>query len=101
MVRAKFRCSAKTERENCGSTTFSLDFYPVIGASEENKKFFSATPGGKLELHVVNHEAAKIFEPGKEYYVDITPAFVPVEVDAPAEQKCEPETPCCKQDTGA
>lgn len=90
MVRAKFRCSAKTERENCGGTTFSLDFYPVIGDSEENKKFFKATPGGKLELHVVNHEAAKIFEAGKEYYVDLTPVQT-------KEILPECDMPCCEK----
>jgi hypothetical protein len=91
MVRAKFRCSAKTERENAGTTTFSLDFYPVIGNSEENKKFFTATPGGKLELAVVNHEAAKIFEAGKEYYIDFTPVIEKI-VENP---NCD--MPCCEK----
>jgi hypothetical protein len=46
----------------------------VQGNNEENKKFFSATPSGKLEIGVMNPEAAKKFEVGISYYLDFTPA---------------------------
>ena len=46
----------------------------VYSGSEENKYFFSATPGGDISLFVVNPDVAAAFEAGKEYYVDFTPA---------------------------
>jgi len=47
---------------------------PVYSGSEENKQFFAATPGGSIMLHVVNEKGMAVFEEGKEYYVDFTPA---------------------------
>jgi hypothetical protein len=37
----------------------------------ENKKFWEFTPSGSFEMQAI-HEG--MFEPGKEYYIDITPA---------------------------
>ncbi len=81
MVRAKFYCATKIQRSNQphpaqteNPVYESFEFYPVTGGSEENKKFFSASPSGKLEIGVMNPEAAKQLEVGKEYYVDFTPA---------------------------
>jgi hypothetical protein len=45
--------------------------YPVSDGSEENKKFFAATPCGSLELSTMNGQP---FQAGKSYYVDFTPA---------------------------
>ncbi len=70
MTRCKFTCIEKTGNE-WGS---HIKMIPVYSASEENKKFFEATPSGMIELGVVNPEAAKQFEQGKEYYIDISPA---------------------------
>jgi hypothetical protein len=70
MVRAKFKVRSKTEFEQ---GTFSIEMFPVCGDSEENKKFFKWTPCGELKLQTVNPDAAKNLEPGKEYYIDITP----------------------------
>jgi hypothetical protein len=80
-VRAKFRL---VEWKNCEGYTYdetgkghpcivsSLVFVPVSGSSPENKKFWSATPSGRIELGIVNPEAAKEFNLLKEYYVDFT-----------------------------
>jgi hypothetical protein len=68
MVRAKFVCSYKNSSEN------DISLSPVYSGSEENKAFFSATPGGRIDLFIINPEVAKQFERGKEYYVDFTPA---------------------------
>jgi tRNA U54 and U55 pseudouridine synthase Pus10 len=51
---------------------FSIKLFPVINGSAENETFFKYTPGGELNLAVVNIEAAKQFEVGKEYYIDIS-----------------------------
>jgi hypothetical protein len=50
---------------------------PVYGKGDpnhENTKFWQASPSGKLELGCVNLAAAEMFELGREYYVDLTPA---------------------------
>jgi len=72
-VRGKFKCSEVAQVEG-GTNRVSL--YPVVSGSEENKQFFKWSPGGKIELAVVNPDTAALFEPGKEYYVDFTPAEV-------------------------
>lgn len=66
MVRAKFKLVLK-ENSN-------LEFMPVYAGSEENKKFFEATPSGHIKLYVVNREALDQFSQGAEYYVDFVPA---------------------------
>lgn len=65
-VRCKFVCSFKEGQ--------SVHFSPVYSGSEENKRFFQATPGGQIAFYTVNEAALNQFEQGKEYYVDFTPA---------------------------
>ena len=70
-VRCKFKCVKKSIMEgNVGS----VEMAPVTSGSEENQKFFKWTPWGKLEFGSINEEAMKQFEPGKEYFIDISPA---------------------------
>ena len=56
----------------------SVTLVPVTSGSEENKKFFDATPSGKLELTISSTAAESLgLDAGKissEFYVDITPA---------------------------
>lgn len=47
---------------------------PVSGGTPENETFFAASPAGELRLTIDNPAGAEIFELGKEYYVDFTPA---------------------------
>lgn len=71
-VRAKFKCTSKTTALNYrGQTIYSYKFNAVVDGSEENKSFFEATPSGSLELGTVKDD---VFELGKEYYLDFTPA---------------------------
>jgi hypothetical protein len=69
-IRAKFRVDERAERVNGGKVILS----PVIDGSEENKKFFLYTPYGKIEMGTVNEDAIKEFTPGREFYIDFTPA---------------------------
>jgi hypothetical protein len=43
----------------------------VTSGSAENKEFFVATPQGTLEVTTI---VDAVFEPGKEYFIDITEA---------------------------
>ena len=70
MVRAKFKCEQVITFES-GAT---VKLHPVHEGSEENEEFYKYTPGGELSLMTINLQAAKQFIPGKEYYIDITPA---------------------------
>lgn len=83
-VRAKFRCISVTTQEGSrpsadGKTyetcpALTVKFAAVYGNDQnhENRKFWSATPSGTIEMQVMNQDAAKQFQYGKEYYVDFT-----------------------------
>lgn len=73
MVRAKFRCTSITKKEGWSGHKFlhAAKFTAITGGSEENEKFFAATPSGSLEVDTV---VPDIFEVGKAYYVELTPA---------------------------
>ena len=73
-VRAKFRCDSITRREGYqkGTEVQDIKFHPVMGGSEENTAFFTASPSGEIILGCANAEAAKLFDIGKEYYIDFT-----------------------------
>jgi hypothetical protein len=76
-VRAKFKVTAKTQREhwdNQKGAIHEIELRPVSGGSPENDSFYASTPTGELKLQTVNHEAGQQFELGGEYYVDFTPA---------------------------
>ena len=66
-TRAKMVCD-KIEQDAYGHRAI---FSAVCGTTEENEKFFVATPAGSMDLSLLN---GKHFEPGKQYYIDITEA---------------------------
>jgi hypothetical protein len=58
--------------------TRTVTFRPVSDGSEENKRFYAATPGGEFKMTLsaeasqnLGLDAGKI---GSEFYVDFTPA---------------------------
>lgn len=71
MVRAKFNVMSITKFGNGGG--WEVKLAPVMGNSDENKKFWKYTPSGNITMHIDNEEAAKAFDTG-EYYVDFTRA---------------------------
>ncbi len=68
-TRCKFRCVEVSNVEN-GAT---VKFTAVTGGSPENESFFKWTPSGNLSLSLVTVENAKLFQPGRDYYLDISP----------------------------
>lgn len=68
-VTCKFKCDSVTILAD-GKKNF--EFSPVYNNSEENKSFWQFTPSGKLSFICVNPDVS--FQPGNEYYLDITPA---------------------------
>lgn len=80
-VRAKFYC------QEISQTGYTKDGEPKVATGKlykfaavysndpkhENKQFFTATPNAKLEMYIDN-PAAQVFELGREYYVDFSPA---------------------------
>ena len=73
-VRAKFTCNSVTKyKSGWGDfpNHYNFEFSAVSSGSEENKKFFAATPSGTVKLSALKED---LFEVGKEYYLDFTPA---------------------------
>jgi hypothetical protein len=72
-TRVKFDCIEKRQYKGWNGHDFfyGYKFQVVVGNSEEDKKFFGSTPSGNLEISAV---ADNLFEPGKAYYLDFTPA---------------------------
>lgn len=75
-TRAKFKVQSVTKHSgwNGDKYHYTVDLTPVTGNSDENKRFFAATPGGSIKLTVVNAEVGDQFDIGQEFYVDFTPA---------------------------
>ena len=72
-VRAKFKVEQVTRTVSWAE----VKLQPVTSGSDENKQFYRWTPGGSIHLATINPEAAAQFEPGKEFYIDFTPADAP------------------------
>lgn len=75
-VRAKFKVQSITRQAgwNGNKEVHTVKLSPVTGGSDENQKFYAATPGGQIELSVVTAEVGRQFDIGAEFYVDFTPA---------------------------
>lgn len=70
-VRAKLRCDNVTQYMG---NRKKIELFPVTSGSKENEQFFASTPTGKVEMYITT-EAALMFTPGQEYYVDFMPAI--------------------------
>ena len=70
-VKAKFKCESVTRYT--GSVEVKMN--PVCADEvEENQRFHKYTPCGELKMQITNENLFDSFVPGKNYYVDITPA---------------------------
>lgn len=74
MTRCKFTCQSVTKSKAWhgapGEFLFDAKFTAVTSDSPENSEFWAATPSGTLTVGTVK---ADVFEPGQDYYLDITP----------------------------
>jgi hypothetical protein len=74
-TRCKFRCLSVKKTPGYDSEAkkdapnYESEFMAVQANSPENKIFFSSTPVGSLKVSLVRQD---FFEPGKDYYIDIT-----------------------------
>lgn len=74
MVRAKMQCHV-VEQYPGGNVKVKLGAVYSSDPNSENRAFSDATPEGSVILGIAaNKPAAKMFEPGKHYYVDFTEA---------------------------
>lgn len=75
-VRAKFRCAtiAHIHSEYPNNTCAEVKLFPVYADSPENKTWSMATPSGEIMLRITNPAAVEQFSPGKDYFIDFTPA---------------------------
>lgn len=67
-VRAKFRVESKTQT----ASGYEVKMHTVYAGTEENDKYFNATPYGEITMGILNEAAAAQFVPGQYYYVDFT-----------------------------
>lgn len=72
-VRAKFTCQSK-EHDTSDPAHGTVTLEAVHSGSPENEEFFNMTPSGQISLGILNPYAFDQFEPGKDYYVDFSPA---------------------------
>lgn len=77
-TRCKFVCANVKKMKHWNQPTdgsirflYEAEFSGVTGGSEENKKFYEATPSSNLKIGIYKED---VFEPGKEYFIDIVEA---------------------------
>lgn len=76
-IKAKFTVNGVTKRKGWDGKNpwvYDITLNPVVSGSEENQRFYAATPNGEIKLITVNESAANTFEPGAEYYVNFEKA---------------------------
>lgn len=74
ITRCKFKCDSVSKQKHWDKEKgflHTVKMSPVMSGSEENKEFWAASPSGSFELGCIH---ADLFEPGKEYYIDISEA---------------------------
>lgn len=72
-VRAKFRCQSITDYGQ--GMDKRVEFQAVYGREGENADYSKYTPSGRIEMNLSpDTKAAEAFAPGREFYVDFTPA---------------------------
>ncbi len=73
-IRAKFKCTSAQRSVTEGQASSQVRLEAVMDGSPENKQFFEYTPGGSVDLAILNPDAAEQFKEGREYFVDFSEA---------------------------
>lgn len=73
-VRAKFKCRQVTRNESGYDEVKLSAVTGADGADDPNASWSKYTPIGELSMTITNPDAVGQFEPGVEYYLDITKA---------------------------
>ncbi|WP_176331008.1 hypothetical protein [Burkholderia vietnamiensis] len=76
-VRAKFKVTQLSQREHWDKQKgqiHDIQLQPVVSGSDENERFYAATPAGQIALSTVNDDAARLFRLGAEIYIDFSQA---------------------------
>lgn len=73
-VKAKFTCTEVRQTLHGNSVSMK----PVVSGSKDNEQFYKHTPGGAIELSIVNPALDGFFRPGTEYEVTFA---IPVPVE--------------------
>jgi hypothetical protein len=68
MIRAKFLCNSALAHR-LGQQVVLTPIYPGLGASEEDKAFWRATPNGSLTMTITNPAAH--LKAGQAYYLTL------------------------------
>lgn len=80
-TRCKFHCNKVENLEYGGVIVHLGAVYPnkdVDGYEHgEDHAFFNATPSGTLQMQIQNPYGAELFQPGDDFYLDITKAPKP------------------------
>lgn len=75
-VRAKFRVRSINHLETSSpdAVLAEVSLYAVYGDGKGNESWSRFTPSGDLKMMITNPAAIEVFELGKDYFLDITPA---------------------------
>jgi hypothetical protein len=75
-MRAKFICMAVTATAAGTKKYKEAKLNAVYSNTPEDQQFSEATPSAQLTINISNQEdeVQNFFEPGKNYYLDFTPA---------------------------
>lgn len=68
---AKFRCTSVKKIEGGQEV---VEMSPVTSGSDDNKTWSKYTPCGSLSMTITAEGAVGHFEPGRQYFLDFTPA---------------------------
>jgi hypothetical protein len=73
-VRAKFWTKTITHHHTQDSKAVCAEVTLSAVYGEENKHWSKATPQAEIKMLITNPDAIAVFELGRPYYVDFTPA---------------------------
>lgn len=76
VVRAKFKVDSIKHSGTPDQPISDVEMSPVVSSKDnaENASFWKWTPNGNIKMTCLNAQAASLFTPGREYFIDFSPA---------------------------